>query len=66
MLKFQTPMSNDEVCRAMTDKQTHKQTYILSKKIYQSVIILLKPLPCLGCAMIYARDTSINHRHFGI
>ena len=27
MLKFQTPMSNDEVCRAMTDKQTHKQTY---------------------------------------
>ena len=31
MLKFQTPMLNDDVCRAMTDKQTHKQTYILSK-----------------------------------
>ena len=26
MLKFQTPMSNDEVCRVMTDKQTHKHT----------------------------------------
>ena len=26
MLKFQTPMSNDDVCRAMTDKQTHKHT----------------------------------------
>ena len=26
MLKCQTPMLNDEVCRAMTDKQTHKQT----------------------------------------
>ena len=31
MLKFQTPMLNDEVCRAMTDKQKTKQTYILSK-----------------------------------
>ena len=31
MLKFQTPMLNDEVLRAMTDKQTHKQTYIPSK-----------------------------------
>ena len=34
MLKCQTPMLNDEVCRAMTDKQTHKQkkkTYIQSK-----------------------------------
>ena len=31
MLKFQTPMSNDEVCRAMTDKHTNKKTYILSK-----------------------------------
>ena len=35
MLKFQTPMLNDEVCRAMTDKQTNTQTntqtYILSK-----------------------------------
>ena len=32
MLKFQTPMSNDEVCRAMTDKHTNTQkTYILSK-----------------------------------
>ena len=35
MLEFQTPMLNDEGCRAMTDKQTHKQTntqtYILSK-----------------------------------
>ena len=27
MLKFQTPMLNDEVCRAMTDKQTNKQTH---------------------------------------
>ena len=27
MLKFQPPMLNDEVCRAMTDKQTHKHTY---------------------------------------
>ena len=26
MLKFQTPMSNDEVCRAMTDKHTNTQT----------------------------------------
>ena len=36
VLKCQTPMLNDEVCRAMTDKQTHKhtnkqKTYILSK-----------------------------------
>ena len=27
MLKFQTPMSNDEVCRAMTDKHTNTQTH---------------------------------------
>ena len=26
MLKFQTPMSNDEVCRAMTGKHTNKHT----------------------------------------
>ena len=32
MSKFQTPILNDEVCRAMTDKQTKTQkTYILSK-----------------------------------
>ena len=27
MLKFQPPMSNDEVCRMATDKQTHKYTH---------------------------------------
>ena len=27
MSKFQPPMLNDDVCRAPTDKQTHKHTY---------------------------------------
>ena len=27
MSKFQPPMLNDDVCRARTDKQTHKHTY---------------------------------------
>ena len=35
MLKFQTPMSNDEVCRAMADKQnkqTNKHTHTHTQK----------------------------------
>ena len=27
MSKFQPPMLNDDVCRAPTDKQTHKDTH---------------------------------------
>ena len=37
MLKFQPPMFNNEDFRAMTDKQTSKQTYKLSKKFYREV-----------------------------
>ena len=31
LLKFQSPMLNNGFCRATTDKQTHKQTYIQNK-----------------------------------
>ena len=36
MLKFQPPMSNNEVCRMATDKQTYKHT-----SVYFSQIVLL-------------------------
>ena len=40
MLKFQPPMSNDEVCRTATDKQTHKYTQKM-KKVKDTILSYL-------------------------
>ena len=46
MLKFQTPMLNDEVCRAMTDKHTNKKHTHgrITKKVSRGQQVRLKEM----------------------
>ena len=44
MSKFQPPMLNDDVCRARTDKQTHKHIHKQAQRRAAAETVARKPI----------------------